>query len=834
MDQQSTRYSGNDHSIDFRQKMRLIFSILKRNKWLITGLVGLFLILAQLYNTFTTPVYETITVLKKENDANRNRRASDPLSQVVGLRTFDEINTEIRIIKSRTVLEKTVKALNLYAFINTVSHPQLSKTVEDLYLTEYQAKTDRQINGRLPSIKILDFYPETAFTQSQYRIRISGNQKVQLFAEDESIPLTEERMNHQLIISLPEGRILLKWEKPVNQTEIIFTLENPVITQKKLAKQIGVTALRKTSIIEVAVRASSAYMAQRIANTVTKKFRETRLEQKRQILKDSYQLVEERLSTISKNLKKKEEELSRFKSANQLIKLDQTSQEMLSRMSSIESKKIETELRLSEFQARYNTLKAQLAQKGYFDQTYLNPSERSENRETPFSELLRKLNNAELKRLELLQRRTETHPDVITLDERISEIKKNLAQYNQNTLDAYLVILQALTEKKAELDSMLAKYSRQISQLPGQQKQLMNLTRHTATYEKMFNLLMNKREEMKIAELSKLQDIVVVDNAFFPMKPKLPRRALNLFIAGILGGMLALTIVLFRTFFNRTVQDLHEVETRFHIPILAIFPAYHRKIRKKLQKNFKINHHFPFVANSHFGYREAFRILQARLDHYAPDRKIFMITSCEPGTGKTSILNHFAISLALAGKRVLVIDCDLRRPRTGEFYNLPLDKPGLIAFLKNGILTPNVYKPVGEFADQDIVLDVIPAGGAMENSNEIIGLPKFQEYLTSIAPHYDYVLIDTPPANWTVDTLILGKFVRDAILIIQPDFTNRDALHKAVQEFEGFGINVIGSVINKCDFAQLGDRYRLGYGGNYYGPQYGQKDRLKMLPGPRI
>ncbi len=810
-------------------KIRMIANLILKNKWLLLGIMSGFLIATFIFNTVTARIYETKTVIKKEIDTYKN--PDDPLRQIVEMRTTDEVETEVRIITSRSVLEKTVGELQLYATINSLTHPFFSREINDISLFEYQSSLSKIKSEKLPSIVISAFAPQLFFETAVFTLEYTGDGKVLLFSEFSDEPLATATASSRMRFTLPDALLSVEWEKPVNYTTIVFTLENPDNVIKRLAKQIDVSALKNTSIFEVAVRSESPFLAQQIANTLIKNFREIRLAQKQQIIRDSYSLVEDQLEKVSENLKKEEQSLSNFMSENEIVGLTESSREILTLMSSIEAEKIDTELQLSENTARYAALKQQLTEKGYFDQTYLGPNNRAENQNTPFSELLRKLSTAELARLELLQKRTENHPDVLAVNQQIEELKRNLTNFNQSTISAYEVIILSLTEKKNNLDKMLAEYSKKVASLPIQQKQLVDIQRRKSAYEKMFNLLMDKREEMKIAELSKLQDIMVVDPAFYPMEAKLPRKKLNLLIAGMLGFMLSIGIIFFRAYINPSVQDLTELEAASHLPIMAIFPNYNRDIRKQLGRGFSINYHFPVISESQYGFRESYRIMQARLKNMLPDRNVILFTSCEPSTGKTTIANHFAVSLALSGKKILVIDCDLKRPRTGKFYNLKTDEPGLIQFLSNGIVEPAIHHHA--FDEQDNYVHVIPAGGFVDNSSELLSNEKFSEYIHSISGEYDYVLIDTPPTNWTADTLVLGQIVKDVILVIQPGLTNRDALFKTLQEFSSFNINIVGSVINRCDLNMLADRYRYGYGGNYYYPYGSEPTLMKALPGPR-
>ena len=227
------------------------------------------------------------------------------------------------------------------------------------------------------------------------------------------------------------------------------------------------------------------------------------------------------------------------------------------------------------------------------------------------------------------------------------------------------------------------------------------------------------------------------------------------------------------------------------------------------------------LTDNHFGFKESYRVMRTKLGHLMYKRNILQFTSCEENTGKTTVTTNFAVSLAMANKKVLLIDCDLRRPKVGEFFHIPRDYSGLIDFLSNRKLSaPDIYSPFKQFSRDEIKLHIIPAGGSVENSSELLDSNKFKDFLGSVSEMYDYVFIDTPPTTKTVDAMVLGKYVEDVVVVVRPGHTNRESFVWGIQDLKQFEMNIVGLVINGCDMKMLPDRYRYGY---QYG--YGYEDR---------
>jgi len=183
------------------------------------------------------------------------------------------------------------------------------------------------------------------------------------------------------------------------------------------------------------------------------------------------------------------------------------------------------------------------------------------------------------------------------------------------------------------------------------------------------------------------------------------------------------------------------------------------------------------------------------------------------------------LSLSQAGKRVLVIDCDLKKSNVAKFFNISGDYPGLIDYLTNKVNIPYIYTPF-ENDISNLTLDIVPAGGFVENSSELLGSIKMKNLIEISYPVYDYILLDTPPITKIVDALVLGEFVKDVILIVRPNHTFKDSISLGIQELEEFKMKLLGVVVNACDLQKSSYKYKYGYGYGY-GYYHSKKVNLK-------
>ncbi|MCU7491204.1 MAG: polysaccharide biosynthesis tyrosine autokinase [Ignavibacteria bacterium] len=829
-----------------------LFQIINRRKKILFISVIVLVSLAFLYNTLSKPVYEASVMLKKDRGDEKSS-ANDEFKSLVLLQTQDEIETEMELVKTREVLNSIIDELKLNLSIDKLVEPDGKSVKINSDAVDYNHNFLRKgTPGFMPAFEkvlVKPSEPASSFfiaktARNTYGIYNAKNDSLLQSSVDTTYLNTGSSQDQALdslkneftsekhsfvVFNLPGKYFKIDWPEAQVGSRVFFNIGSYNETLDGLGKSINVEHVVKTDIFKISVQSHSPYAAQLIANTAAEKFRSARIGQQKQNIKYSYDFVDKQLSDVSEKLKNAERNLSEFKSAKKLTSIDENSKNLVDFLSSLEAEKIKTDLELTDRETKLAQMQSELKTKGYIDQTYLTP-QAEEQSNSPFSGLLKQLSDLEVKRVELLQTRKESHPDVLNLDERIKQIKDKLSTYNKNTLTAYQIIINSAKKKQNELSGLTSKYSGMIKALPPDESRLAELTRQKDVYDKIFKLLLDKREEMRIAEVSKLQDITVLDEAHEPGKPIHPQKALNLglgLMAGIFIGFIGMTVQEVK---SRRLVDADHVENEYDIPIFAIIPNYPREVQKRIENSTHYHERFVTLMPDQEGFRESYRVLQTKLEAKFPGKKILMFTSCEEDTGKTSIVSNFAISLAKANKKVLMIDCDLKKASLTKTFNLKVDSPGLVNFLSDGQTTFNTYQiPLGEEPDNVRNLKILTAGGITEASSSLLGSFKMEQLIDMISSSpFEYVLIDTPPITRVVDVLVLGKFVRDAVLIVRPGKSFKDSVSWGMMEMTDAGINISGILINACDISRSSFKHRYGYG---YGYAYGEKGNAKKLSG---
>ena len=812
-----------------------ILHIVYRRKNLMIISVVLFLVIAVLYNQLSSPVYESVALLKKEIADDKG--TGNELYDIVKLQTQDQVETEMELVKTGDVLNGVIDELKLCVQLKEIitaddtqhelSHifinfPDSGNTFanqlgfslplfQKLVIKNINEKQELYIHKKNENLFELRFVEDDRLIMaSQSSLDEEENTSGDFINVDADSLLNAEKFSAKVLFDSEIASFEFSWTDAPVGSKIYFNFGNPDVVLKSLDKKITVSKIGKTNVFELSVKSSSKFAAKIIAKTLIDKFRDTRIEQQKQTIRYSFKFVDEQLAEVQSKLLDSESNLSSFKSSGQIMTIDANSRELIDYLSTLEAEKLHTDLLLSDYKNKVDAMKRELSESGYFDQSFLEPEGEYESN-SPFSTLMRQVSDLELRKLDLLQKRTENHPDVVNLDEQIRLAEDKLASYNQNTLTAYQIIISTLEKKLLKIANLMSKYEVKMQRLPAQENRMARLVREKDAYEKIFTMLLDKREEMRMAELSKLQDIVVVDQPQEPIEPIAPRKQLNMMIALILGGFVGIVSIFLIELKDTRLIDIDDLEEEFKIPILALIPNYDKDILRRINNPVDGRDRFVALTGDDLGIRESYRLLKTKLFYQFDGReKICLVTSCEENTGKTNIVANLAITIAKENKKVLIIDCDLRKAELSKMFDVPLNSPGLIDFITKGG-SPAIYNRVLK------KLDIIPAGGVREDSSSLLSSDRMKSLFKAIDTSvYNYIIIDTPPVTRVVDTLVLGQSVKNAILVVRPDTSMKEAVLGGIQEMGQAKIKIRGVVANAAEIKKsYYYRYRYGYGYGY-------------------
>lgn len=835
-----------NHNQNKKEKTLLeIFHIIYKRKLIIIVSVIVSLVIAYIYSKNLPKIYQSSARLKKE--VATNKPGSSNFFEIVQLQTQDEVETEMELVKTIDVLGKVVQDLKLYMNLTKVETPagknfELKNVFVDFPDSGNAYKYFLGFGlPRLTNIKIVNSdivgYNLVLIKKTENSFILENANTEQIMATSTDVPEDSAHLFKNLTIddtvktsanfeytrhlSNELIRFDVNWKDAPVGSKIYFNIKDYSSTINELSGMVNVSKVGKTTLFEISIRTTSPLASEVIASSLIDNFREARIEQQKQTIKYSFKFVDEQLQEVRAKLLEAENNLSGFKASGQIISIDESSRELINYISTLETEKTKVDLQLSDYKNKLVEVEKELKTSGYFDQSYLEP-ERGSPTNMPFSNLLQQISNLELQRLDLLQKRSENHPDVKNLDEQIALAKEKLASYNQNTIASYQIMVNSLEKKLLKITNLMSKYEVKLQQLPGQENKLAQLLRQKSVYEKIFTLLLDKREEMRMAEVSKLQDIIVVDPPQIPLTAVGPNKKFNMIIAFVLGSFLGILAILVVELKNSRYINIDDLEDDLQYPILAMVPKFPREIVKRIESSKENRDKFVTLNDNNSGIKESFRLLKTKLLlHTDLNEKIILITSCEENTGKTTIVANLAVTIAQENKKVLIIDCDLKKGELSKFFNLTTETPGLVDFLTKDV-PPSIYTKVMKR------IDVIPVGGLRDDSAVLLESERMKLLIDNInASDYDHVLIDTAPVTRVVDTLVLGRLVKNSVLVVRPGVSFRESVLGGIQDLKQARIKIRGVVANAAEIEKSYTyRYKYGYG---YGYASGENGKSKYL-----
>lgn len=416
----------------------------------------------------------------------------------------------------------------------------------------------------------------------------------------------------------------------------------------------------------------------------------------------------------------------------------------------------------------------------------------------------------------------ESNPDVQRLRVLVTSTRTKLA-------DAVKSHVAALDARLSSLDAMSARNAEAFSTLPAAEAEEARLAQRVETVRKVADQLREEYQKARISEAIEVGQVGIVDLAPVPSQPIGSGKALKLALALMLGLMLGSGAAFLKEHLNTALQQREDVERLLQVPGLAVIPQIHpetsgakQALLQKLRKNTSRNTLAPSRLVTSTGVSassaEAYRTLRTNLifSQAVQTFRRVVVTSAAAGEGKTTTSANLALTFAQQGKRVLLVDCDLRRPQINATFRVP-STPGLTELVL-GHSTPAEAIRKTEVDG----LWVLPSGTLPPNPSELLGGERMAKALEVLGNQFDLVVLDTPPVLAASDASVLAARADGVLLVVRAGQTHRGAAQMAVQQLRGVGAHVVGAVINDPD-------HRMHRYGGYYG-YYGYYDASYYAP----
>jgi capsular exopolysaccharide synthesis family protein len=599
-------------------------------------------------------------------------------------------------------------------------------------------------------------------------------------------------------------------------------------------KKLKLKTVRGTDVMQLSYKSTNPQEAANVVNSLMKYYLESNVRTNRREATSAREFLSKQLPEVESRVTKAEMNLRRFKENNRVVALDveaKTGLESLVRLNeAITQSQGQLAAALTRSVALQNEMK--LDRQQAVDLSTLSQSRGVQQVLTEYQKT-----QSELAVARTLY--TDDNPKVVDLVMKEASLKKlleervgqtvgnfeSLSQQNlqigelKQTLTQDLVKSEverlALTKQVEELQRVFIFNRRRLDSLPRLEQQQLQLQRQLTVAQITYQEFLKQYQLVQVLENQNVGNSRVISEALVPELPVSPKIPLNLALGGFLGVLLGAGTALLLESMNQSLKNIEEANRLLGFPLLGTIPQHGEKNPKNPQEG---RQELPLLDDPYSPVSTSFEMLQTNLGFTVSDKKlrVILVTSATPGEGKSFVAANLALAGAYVGKRVLLVDADMRRPRqhrVWEIHNLL----GLSNILAGQTQLKNAVQEVSP------LVKMLPAGKIPPNPVTLLDSQCMADLVEEASKDYDFVIIDTPPLTAVTDPLIVGKYVDGLLLVVRPGKVEYSAVNAAKSLLTQAKLPILGMVVN-------GIVKESGYGGYYYSSGYygGKGERNKQ------
>ena len=756
------------------------------------------LTIAVLYLLSTPPIYtRTAAILVKDNSkSSSSTSAMNDFSDLGIFKSNTNINNELLTLKSPTLMTEVVNRLGLNETFT------IRKGLKNVDLYKVSPVTITFCDKiEVPLSFTIKFSSKEAFAISE--LEISGEDigetlsaqmgdSIQTSAGIMIVSPTQEFTDAFIGTSIRYVRGSVRAAVDTYSNALVAELGNEDAT-----------------IINLSINDTSIRKAEDILNTLIEVYNENWIRDKNQIAVSTSQFISDRLGVIESELGHVDENISSYKSEHLLPDVQAASGLYMAQ--SAENNKELSTLNNQLSTAQY--IRRELNTK-QLDQTLpANSGIVSANIETQISEY----NNLVLDRNRLIANSSEKNPLVKNMASSLQSMQRTIIQSVDNLIVSLNTQIRSLRRQEEATTNRLASN-------PNQAKYLLSVERQQKVKEELYLYLLQKREENELSQAFTAYNTRLITAPRGSMFPTAPRKMNILLVAFAVGLLVPAVGIFMKENMNTKVRGRKDLEN-LSIPFIGEIPQYsgtkkkwwefkHRK--RQDMKIIVVNEGNRNIIN------EAFRVLRSNMDFMASkdnNQHVFVLTSFNPGSGKSFLAINIAISFAIKKKKILVIDGDLRHRTVSSYVDSP--NKGLSDYLNNQI---EDWKEIIVSYKGYTNLHILPIGTIPPNPTELLEDSKLSMLIEALRPEYDYIFIDCPPVDIVADAQIIEKWADRTIFVVRSGLLDRSMLSELENMYTGKRFKNLSMILNGTE--STGGRYGYRYGYHYgYASYYGSKDK---------
>jgi len=786
---------SKEENIDVKE---LLFKYLIHWPWFVGAVVAC-LIAAWVYLHVSTPVYNiSATVLIKDDKKGGSAGMLSGLESL-GLdgmiSSSQNIDNEIEVLRSKTIVKEVVEDLGLY----------ISYTDEDEFPSRNMYKTSPVQVSLTP--QEADLLEEPMIVKMALQPQGSMDVTVKIDDDEyqkhfEKLPAVFPTDKGTLAFFLTPDSVLSSKRTSEETTasekttrNITATINKPLAVAKWCCKNMTIEPTSKTtSVAVISLKNSNVQRGKDFINKLLEMYNINTNNDKNEVAQKTAEFINERIGIISKELGSTEKDLESFKRGAGITDLTSDAQIALTGSAEYEKKRVENQTQINLLQ----DLQKYMQNEGY----EVLPSNIG-LQDLNLAAAINRYNDVLVERKRLLRTSTENNPTIINLDTSISAMKENV----QVSLDR---VLRGLFITKADLDREASRYSRRISEAPGQEREFVSIARQQEIKAGLYLMLLQKREENAITLAATANNAKIIDEAIADDAPVSPRSKITYLIALILGVGIPVGVIYLLELTKFKIEGRADVEKLTSAPIVGDIPLTDEKQGA-----------IAVFENQNNLMSETFRNVRTNLQFMLGNgKKVILVTSTVSGEGKSFISGNLAISLSLLGKKVVIVGLDIRKPGLNKVFNISKREQGITQYLANP--EKNLMDLV-QLSDVSKNLYILPGGTVPPNPTELLARDGLDKAIETLKKNFEYVILDTAPVGMVTDTLLIGRVADLSVYVCRADYTRKNEYTLINELIDGNKLPNLCTVINGLDLKKRKYGYYYGYGkyGKYYG--YGKR-----------
>ncbi len=777
----SSAFIDEEEGVDIRKWLYRLLD----NWWLFLVFLPIVLLVTYFYNRYTEKKYAlSTTILIKEQ--------SDPLDKLMVRSVYRdpyELENEIGIVNSSAIKKQTLKNLDFF----TEYYREQQFREQELYHNSPFVVGFDSSHAQLVNLAFeLVYLSDSSFillTKSEGAERYYYKQ----WEYDGIVPIdysdtlylgdTVQSLHFKFWINQDIRGITPGYKEYVYRFSFCSL---PYLVGKY--GNVAVDILKGSSIMKLSLESGNPEKASIYLNALVGNYLLKGIERENKVAQRTIDFIDMQITTLGDSLQVSEQRLEDFRSLNRIVNIDFQAREAYTQQTTLEQQNAE----LVTTQRYLEYLKTNLKNNTIVLEELITPTTLGIN-DAVLNNLVMELVGMYNERTELTLNTRRGNPYISSLDKKIEAHKVKLGETVNNLLDATNISLEEVRGRREKLAAKLAK-------LPKDQQELLRFERGFQLNDELYTYLLTRRSEMQIKKASNIPTNEVLDIAN-PREAILvsPNTKMGYMVALLIGFLFPFSIVYIKALLNNRVQSDDDIKAITHLPILGT-----------IHKNTEVN--LPVVVKSPTSViAESFRMLRANLQFVLGEASspVLIVTSAMKGEGKSFTAINLAAVQSSYGKKVCLVDLDLRRPRLSEYLRLEKQK-GMSNYL------------IGKAKLKDIVLqleeqqfDLIPSGPIPPNPSELVASKRLEDLIKDLRKEYDFIILDTPPIGMVSDAMFISKMSAFLMLVVRHNVTYKQVLAGLIEELTRNQIKGVNILYNDVPAGKKG-YYRYGSRYSYY------------------